>query len=278
MPELPEVETTRRGLAAVLEGRTLVRVEAHRGALRFPLPRRFATRLRGRRVERLDRRGKFILAYLDDDTVWLMHLGMSGRIRIFDGAAPPREKHDHLVFATEDGVEVRFNDARRFGFMDLVPGHRLDRNKHLKSLGPEPLTDAFSAAVLSAALAGRRAPIKAALMDQRVVAGLGNIYVCEALYWAGISPRRGAHTIAGRRAARLVPALKRILTEAIASGGSSLRDFRRTDGELGYFQTRFAVYGREGEPCPRCPEAGACAVRRIVQAGRSTFYCARQQR
>ncbi len=276
MPELPEVETTRRGLARVLEGRILAEVEVHNRALRFPLPRGFAARLRGRRIERLDRRGKVILAHLDDGAVWLTHLGMSGRMRVLAGAPPVREKHDHLVFTTDGGHQIRFNDARRFGFMDLVAGDRLAANRHLKFLGAEPLSDDFTAASLSAALAGRRSTIKAALMDQRVVAGLGNIYVCEGLYWAGISPRRGAHGCAGVRAQRLVPVLKRVLTEAIAAGGSSLRDFRQTDGELGYFQASFAVYGREGEPCPRC--AGGCTVRRIVQSGRSTFYCATLQR
>ncbi len=276
MPELPEVETIRRGLARVLEGRILARVEVRTRALRFPLPRGFSARLRGRRVERLDRRGKVLLACLDDGAVWLTHLGMSGRMRVLTGAPGPREKHDHLVFTTDGGHEIRFNDARRFGFMDLVAGDRLAGSKHLKSLGMEPLSDDLTAASLSAALNNRRSTIKAALMDQRVVAGLGNIYVCEALYWAGISPRRRAHWVAGARAERLVPALKRVLTMAIAAGGSSLRDFRHTDGELGYFQTSFAVYGREGQPCPRC--TGECAIRRIVQSGRSTFFCARLPR
>lgn len=277
MPELPEVETTRRGLAPVLEGRILASVEVHNRALRFPLPHGFAAKLSGRRVERLDRRGKVILAHLDNGAVWLTHLGMSGRMRVLASAPPPpREKHDHLVFTTDAGHQICFNDTRRFGFMDLVAGNRLAANKHLKSLGVEPLSDDFSAASLSAALAGRRISVKAALMDQRVVAGLGNIYVCEALYWAGISPRRGAYGCTGVRAQRLVRALKRVLTKAIAAGGSSLRDFRHTDGELGYFQTSFAVYGREGEPCPRC--SGGCTVRRIVQSGRSTFYCATLQR
>ena len=276
MPELPEVEITRRGLARVLEGRILTRVEVRKRALRFPLPRGFSARLRGRRVERLGRRGKILLAYLDDGAVWLTHLGMSGRMRVLTGAPVPRDKHDHLVFTTDGGHEIRFNDARRFGFMDLVAGDRLAGSKHLKSLGMEPLSDGLTGASLSAALDNRRSTIKAALMDQRVVAGLGNIYVCEALYWAGISPRRSAHGVAGARAERLVPALKQVLTMAIAAGGSSLRDFRHTDGELGYFQTSFAVYGRAGQPCPRC--MGECAIRRIVQSGRSTFYCARLQR
>ncbi len=276
MPELPEVETTRRGLARVLEGRILTRIEVHNRALRFPLPRGFSARLKGRRVERLDRRGKVILAYLDDGAVWLTHLGMSGRMRVLIDADAPREKHDHLVFTTDGGHEIRFNDARRFGYMDVVAGDRLADSKHLKSLCMEPLSDDLTGASLSAALSNRRTPIKAALMDQRVVAGLGNIYVCEALYWAGISPRRSAHTIAGARAERLVPALKQVLTRAIEAGGSSLRDFRHTDGELGYFQTSFAVYGRAGEPCPRC--TGECTIRRIVQSGRSTFYCASLQR
>ena len=276
MPELPEVEITRCGLSRVLEGRVLSRVEVHTRFLRYPLPRGFSTRLRGRRIERLSRRGKVLLAFLDNDEIWLTHLCMSGRMRVLTVPTGPRDKHDHLIFITDGGHEVRFNDARRFGFMDLIAGSRLSENKHLKSLGIEPLTDCLTAASLSVALNGRRSTIKAALMDQRVVAGLGNIYVCEALYWAGISPRCNAAKITGARSKRLVLAIKQVLTMAIAAGGSSLRNFRHTDGDLGYFQTKFAVYDREGEPCPRC--IGKCAIRRFVQYGRSTFYCAKLQR
>jgi len=276
MPELPEVEITRCGLRPVLEGRILSKVEVHTRFLRYPLPRGFSARLRGRRIERLSRRGKVLLAFLDDDKIWLTHLGMSGRMTVLTGSTEPRDKHDHLIFVTDRGHEIRFNDARRFGFMDLIVGGRVAGNKHLKFLGMEPLTDCLTAASLSAALNGKRCTIKAALMDQRVVAGLGNIYVCEALYWAGISPRCNAGKITGARSERLVSAIKEVLTTAIAAGGSSLRDFRHTDGDLGYFQTKFSVYGREGKPCPRC--IGKCSIRRFVQHGRSTFYCAKFQR
>jgi formamidopyrimidine-DNA glycosylase len=281
MPELPEVETTRRGLALALEGRRLARVVARVPRLRFDVPADFAARLTGRRIERLDRRAKYILAHCDDGQVLLAHLGMSGRMRVFPdaAAATPPEKHDHLEFETDEGMLVRFNDARRFGFVDLTDEAALGEHPLLRGLGPEPLGNAFSAPVLAAALAGRHTPIKAALLDQRTVAGLGNIYVCEALFRAGISPRRSAHTVSVARVERLVAAIRDVLGEAIAAGGSTLRDFRHADGELGYFQKQFSVYGREGEPCPAAlPGEPACTVRRIVQSGRSTFYCPRHQR
>jgi len=281
MPELPEVETICRGLAARLEGRRLDAVDARVPALRFPLPDGFSRRLTGRRVIHLGRRAKYLLVHLDDGQVLIGHLGMSGRMRVFaaNGAVPPLDRHDHVVFRTDDGAEIRFNDVRRFGFFDLTTEDALARHPMLEPLGPEPLGNAFDAETLAAALAGKKTPIKAALLDQRVVAGLGNIYVCEALYWADISPRRSASSVPGKRAERLVPAIRRVLSEAIAAGGSSLRDFAHTDGGLGYFQASFAVYGREGEACPRCAEARhPCRVRRIVQSGRSTFYCAVHQR
>ena len=281
MPELPEVETIRRGLAPWLDGRVLTAVEARTPALRFPLPRDFAARLQGRRVLRLDRRAKFLLVYLDDGQVLIVHLGMSGRLRVIAPSdSEPDERHDHVVFQTDQGATIRYNDARRFGFMDLVDEAALATHPMLRPLGPEPLGNGFNAAVLAAALAGRRTPIKAALLDQRTVAGLGNIYACEALYWAGISPRRNAYTVGPRRAERLTAAIRRVLVAAIDAGGSSLRDFKDTDGQLGYFQANFAVYDRAGAPCPQCAEAGAigCTVRRIVQSGRSTFYCPRRQR
>lgn len=281
MPELPEVETTRRGLVPWLDGRVLAAVEVSTKRLRFPLPADFAARLRGRRVVALDRRAKFLLLRLDDGHVVIVHLGMSGRVRVIPPAIDvPLERHDHVIFKTEDGATIRYNDARRFGFMDLVHEDDLDNHPMLRTLGPEPLGNGFNAEVLAAALNGRRTPIKAALLDQRTVAGLGNIYVCEALYWAGISPRRQAHTIGGQRAERLTTAIRRVLGEAIEAGGSSLRDFRHADGQLGYFQANFAVYDRAGVPCPRCRVADGndCLVRRIVQSGRSTFYCPRHQR
>lgn len=284
MPELPEVETVRLGLAGVLQGRRLLRVEARRPDLRFPLPRDFEKRLSGRRVETLARRGKFLLFHLDGDLTLIAHLGMSGRFRIFKGAPddapPPPERHDHVLFDIEGGVSVRYNDPRRFGFMDLCDTAALGEHTMLKTLGPEPLTNEFNGPALAAALKGRKAPIKAALLDQSVIAGMGNIYVSEALFRAGLSPRRKAGTVQGGRAEKLARAIRAVLTEAIAAGGSSLRDHRRPDGELGYFQHSFAVYGREGQPCPGCDcdPAGTGGIRRLTQSGRSTFYCASRQR
>jgi formamidopyrimidine-DNA glycosylase len=214
---------------------------------------------------------------LDREEVLLAHLGMSGRILLVPaGEERPPEPHDHIVLRTEAGVEVRFNDARRFGMVDLVPQAGMEEHRLLAGLGPEPLGNAFSGPVLAAALAGKATPIKAALLDQRVVAGLGNIYVSEALFEAGIAPRRLARTVQGERAERLVQAIRSVLNRAIAAGGSSLRDYVQTSGELGYFQHQWAVYGKEGEPCPGC----TCGkgVRRLVQSGRSTFYCALRQR
>lgn len=276
MPELPEVETVRRGLAPHLEGRRLVHVEARRPDLRWPLPVDFAQRLQGRTVVALRRRAKYLLAELEDGTVLIAHLGMSGRMLITHGQPPALEKHDHIVLATDRDVWIRFNDARRFGAMDLTTLDALDTHKLLAGLGPEPLSNAFSGPALAAALAGRRTPIKAALLDQHVVAGIGNIYACEALYRANLSPRRLAHTVQGGRAERLATAVKQVLAEAIEAGGSTLRDYRQADGELGYFQHAFKVYGREGEAC-RAPDCGR-PLRRLVQSGRSTFYCATCQR
>lgn len=283
MPELPEVETVVRGLRPKLEGRVLERVEQRRPDLRFPLPQDFAGRVTGRRVERILRRAKYMLIFLDDGQVLLCHLGMSGRMTIVEpparkggkaGTRPPLDKHDHIVFTTEAGVEVRFNDARRFGIMDLLSEDALQAHPLLRDLGPEPLGNDFNGPALAAALKGRRSPIKAALLDQRVVAGLGNIYVCEALHAAGISPRRQAYTVQGGRAEKLAAAVRRVLTRAIQAGGSSLRDYVQADGELGYFQHEWTVYGREDEPCKAC----GAAIKRLVQSGRSTFYCPRCQR
>ena len=275
MPELPEVETIRRGLSLKMSGRTIVRAELRRPDLRRPFPPMLDRRLKGARVGALGRRGKYLLIELDDDGTLLLHLGMSGRIVAGDADAADA-KHDHVVLALDDGTVVRFNDPRRFGLMDYM--RRGEEAKHplLAEMGPEPLGGAFDGRYLAAKLAGRLTPIKAALLDQRIVAGLGNIYVCEALYRAGLSPRRLAGTIAAMRAGRLAAAIKAVLNEAIEAGGSSLRDYVQADGELGYFQHRWAVYGKEGEPCPGC----TCAegVRRIVQSGRSTFFCAKKQR
>jgi len=284
MPELPEVETVCRGLRPKLEGRVLTNVIQRRPDLRFPFPDGFVDRLRGRRVLRVHRRAKFILASLDDGTVLIAHLGMSGRMTLHDDAPPPAGPHDHVEFATDAGCTIRFCDPRRFGMMDLTTEQMLAGHRMLKDLGPEPLSDAFSADHLNAVLAGRHTPIKAALLDQKNVAGLGNIYVCEALFRAAVSPRRSAHTVPGRRADRLTREIKDVLEEAIASGGSSLRDFVQADGELGYFQHQWQVYGREGDDCGYGAGPGGpnrtCegVIRRITQSGRSTFYCGKHQR
>jgi len=280
MPELPEVETVRRGLAPVLEGRRLVRVSVRRRDLRFPLPSRFAERLEGRCVDAVERRAKFLLLRLEGGLVLIGHLGMSGRITVFDGTPPPVATHDHVVIETDAGATVRYNDARRFGFFDLCTGGALQCHPMLSELGPEPLGEQFDGAWLSSCLAGRSAPVKTAILDQRVVAGMGNIYASESLFRARLSPRRMARTIVGRRAARLAEAIRAVFNDAIAADGSSLRDHRQTSGELGYFQHRFAVYGRAGEPCLGCDcdVSATGGVRAFVQSGRSTFCCAKQQR
>jgi formamidopyrimidine-DNA glycosylase len=280
MPELPEVETVMRGLQARLQGRTIRRATITRPDLRWTFPPGLSTRLTGARVLGFRRRAKYILMRLDGGESVLIHLGMSGRMALTQGQPETIMPHEHFVIETDEGWRVGFVDPRRFGTVDLVPTAAENAHRLLAGLGPEPLDEAeFTAAALSAVLARRRTPIKAALLDQRTVAGLGNIYACEALYRAGISPRRPAHTVAGARAARLVPAIRAVLTEAIAAGGSSLRDYVQPDGELGYFQHSWKVYGREGEPCEACPGPPGCAgIQRIVQSGRSSFYCPRLQR
>ena len=283
MPELPEVETVRRGLAPVMEGQRFAKVEVRRGDLRWPLPKGFAQTLHGKTVEGLGRRAKYLLADLSSGDVLLMHLGMSGSFRVGKDSAPGRyyrersksTVHDHVVFHMSNGATVTFNDPRRFGSMKLVSRAKLDNEPLLRALGPEPLGNEFDAAMLAKACAGKKTSLKAALSDQRVVAGLGNIYVCEALFRARLSPKRRASTIADRqgkpteRAEKLVGAIKAVLMDAIKAGGSSLRDHRRADGSLGNFQHNFQVYDREGEPCPDCKGK----IKRIVQVGRSTFYC-----
>lgn len=283
MPELPEVETVRRGLLPVLEGQLISRAEVNRPDLRWPLPERMAERLTGRTVTALRRRSKYILADLDSGETLIIHLGMSGRMLIsgaeiggFYYEHPAPAKHDHVVLHTEAGGRVTFNDARRFGAMDLVETIAADTHKMLAGLGPEPLGNSFNEDYLIQRLAGRNTPIKLALLDQRIVAGLGNIYVCEVLHRAGISPARKAGRIAANRVATLVPLIRDVLTEAIDAGGSSLRDYRQADGELGYFQHTFRVYDREGAPC--VTENCAGQVKRIVQSGRSSFYCPSCQR
>jgi formamidopyrimidine-DNA glycosylase len=283
MPELPEVETVRRGLAPAMEGERFDNVEVRRGDLRWPLPKDFAQKLHGKLVEGLGRRAKYLLADLSSGDVLLMHLGMSGSFRVGKNSMPgtyyhERHKstaHDHIVFHMSNGTTVTFNDPRRFGSMKLVPRARLEQEPLLRALGPEPLGNEFDATMLAKACAGKKTSLKAALSDQRVVAGLGNIYACEALFRARLSPKRQASTIADRngrpneRAERLVEAIKAVLMDAIEAGGSSLRDHRRADGSLGDFQHNFRVYDREGEPCPACKGK----IKRIVQVGRSTFYC-----
>jgi formamidopyrimidine-DNA glycosylase len=284
MPELPEVETVMRGLQAQLQGRVIARARINRPDMRWAFPPGLAVRLTGARVLGFRRRAKYILMRLDGGDSVLIHLGMSGRMVLAPVSNAPDTLHEHLTLETaptaeERGWRLGFVDPRRFGSVDLVATEQEDSHRLLAGLGPEPLDDAFTSEFLSGALAGRRTPIKAALLDQRMVAGLGNIYVCEALFRAGISPQRLAYTVAGSRGARLVPAIKAVLGEAIAAGGSSLRDYVQPDGELGYFQHAWRVYGREGEPCAVCPGPPTCAgVRRIVQSARSTFYCPRTQR
>jgi formamidopyrimidine-DNA glycosylase len=277
MPELPEVETVVRGLASALTGKRLARLELARPDLRSAFPKGLAQRLENRRIERFSRRAKYILMEVEGGGVLILHLGMSGRLIIAPpGKAPPRDKHDHAVFHFEDGTELRFNDARRFGLLDYAEAADLAAHARFKLLGPEPLSNAFNGPALALLLKGKKTSIKAALLDQRLVAGLGNIYVCEALFGAGLSPRRLAHTVQADRAERLAVAIRDVLTRAIAAGGSSLRDYVQTSGELGYFQHHWAVYGKEGEPCPGC-DCGK-GIKRIVQGGRSTFYCAKRQR
>ncbi|MEZ5947058.1 MAG: bifunctional DNA-formamidopyrimidine glycosylase/DNA-(apurinic or apyrimidinic site) lyase [Hyphomonas sp.] len=281
MPELPEVETVRRGLAPVLEGRRIVSVKQNRPDLRFPFPENFAKRLKGQTVIRLGRRAKFLAAELSSGEVLVMHLGMTGRFTVSGGqlAAFHHQTgtdrvHDHVVLTTDDGHTITYNDPRRFGFMELWPAQSFEAYPRLIAMGPEPLSNRFSAAYLDETLKGKKAPIKAALLDQSVIAGLGNIYVCEALWRAKISPKRLSASIPGKRAARLAPVINEVIAEAIEAGGSSISDFASASGELGYFQHRFAVYDREGEACPAC----GTTIRRLVQSGRSTFYCPDCQR
>jgi formamidopyrimidine-DNA glycosylase len=269
MPELPEVETTVRGLAPVLEGRVLTSVEPRRADLRWPMPPDLRQRLTGARVTSLERRAKYGLIGTDRGDTLVFHLGMSGRWRI-----DPQEigAHDHFLLETDEGRRLALNDPRRFGSLDLVRSDALDSHPPFAAMGPEPLGSCFTADYLQQALAGRSAPIKAMLLDQRIVAGLGNIYVCEALHMAGIAPGRAAGGVSRKRVAALVDAVRAVLRSAIEAGGSTLRDYARPDGELGYFSKQWRVYGREGEPC-RC----GSTVRRRTDSGRSTFYCSRCQ-
>ena len=283
MPELPEVETVRRGLAPAMTGQVIVRAQINRPDLRWPFPPRMAERLNRQTVLGLRRRSKYLLADLSSGESLLIHLGMSGRILIsgdplghFVHDHPVPEKHDHVILYMDSGARITFNDPRRFGAMDLLATSQAESHTLLLRIGPEPLGNAFYAPYLAAALAGRNTPIKSALLDQRIVAGLGNIYVCEALFRAGLSPRRKAKNVSVTRVAALVPIIRDVLSEAIEAGGSSLRDFRQADGELGYFQHRFDVYGREGEACRK--QGCDARIARVVQSGRSSFYCPACQR
>lgn len=295
MPELPEVETVRRGLEPVMQGARIVKVEQRRPDLRFPLPENFVKRLTGRTIVGLGRRAKYLLADLDDGWVLIMHLGMSGSFRVeeedsgktstpgdFHHERSAAAAHDHVVFHLSNGYRATYNDPRRFGFMDLARRAELDVHPAFKGIGIEPLGNELNPASLAALLAGRKTPLKAALLDQKLIAGLGNIYVCESLNMAGLSPKRTAGTLARKNgaptaaAARLSADIRTVLLQAIEAGGSSLRDHKLTDGSLGYFQHHFRVYDREGEPCPT-PGCGG-HVKRIVQSGRSTFYCPKCQK
>jgi formamidopyrimidine-DNA glycosylase len=312
MPELPEVETVRLGLAPAMEGYTLTGVETRRGDLRVPFPKNFAARIRGCKVESLRRRAKYILADLDSGETLVIHLGMSGRMTVYSLVAPARAdapaqghrrklgnyvydtppdgagkgKHDHVVFETDAPARIVFNDHRRFGLMTLVETTRLKDDKLFKGMGTEPLSDGFNAAYLTRVLQGKKTPIKSALLDQRVIAGLGNIYVCEALFRAGISPKRLAGSVKRESIAPLAAAIKKVLKDAIAAGGSTLRDHAQATGDPGNFQHHFLVYGREGLKCKSTASSGGAAghkrscpgtVKRIVQSGRSTFYCPKCQ-
>lgn len=288
MPELPEVETVRRGLLSSLEGHVVTHVLARRPDLRFPLPEHFRERLEGARVLHLRRRAKYLLAELSTGETLVMHLGMTGRFEIEDlsgsidapgafalnGSVAP--KHAHIVFDTDAGRRLTFFDARRFGFMGLIRSDRLDEHPWFKGMGPEPLGPEFTVVALAEALEGRQQAIKTLLLDQRIVAGLGNIYVCEALWRAGISPLRAGGKVSRPKLAALVEAVRAVLEEAIEAGGSTLRDFQAADGSLGYFQHRFQAYGRKDEPCLKPGCRGV--IRRKVQGGRSTFYCPEHQK
>ena len=291
MPELPEVETVKMGLAPVLEGHRFLKVETRRGDLRKPFPKLFAKRLEGHKVEALTRRAKYLLAALDSGETLVIHLGMTGRMSVYaEGktrklgqyvyeAAPAdagHGKHDHVVMETDAPARIVFTDHRRFGLMTILATDTLEQDPLFKGIGVEPMSNAFDAAYLDRVLKGKKTPIKSALLDQRVIAGIGNIYACEALFRAHISPKRQASTIPGKRSQPLVEAIKAVLKDAIKAGGSSLRDYAHADGGLGEFQHHFAVYDREGARCPDKDCNGT--IRRIVQAGRSTFYCPKCQR
>ena len=283
MPELPEVETVRAGLQARISGRVLSRVDLRRKDLRIPFPPRFRERLEGQRLESVGRRGKYLVLRFDGGPALIAHLGMSGRMIVREGGDPPpnspgSDPHEHVLLQFTGGVSVAYRDPRRFGLMTLAEEDELMSHPLLATMGPEPLGVGFNGTVLLRAFRGRRASVKALLMDQRVVAGLGNIYVCEALFRGGIAPAHAAGRLRAPRVERLAGAVQGVLTDAIAAGGSSLRDYVQVSGGLGYFQQQWKVYGREGRPCGSCRARARCRVERIVQSGRSTFWCSRRQR
>lgn len=278
MPELPEVETVRRGLEPAMEGRTIVKVDLYRAGLRVPFPENLAAIVKGRPVLRLTRRAKYLLIHIGgkSEDVLIVHLGMSGQMTVIKTIAGYNlRKHDHMVLTLDSGAGIVFNDARRFGMVMLTPATSIELHAAFDGMGPEPLAEGFTGAVLQERLKGRSTPIKVALLDQRVVAGVGNIYASEALHEAGLSPLRKASSLKPAEAAALAAAIQSVLTRAIASGGSSLRDFRQAGGELGYFQHSFVVYDHEGDACPRCPAGGRkkAFIKKIVQGGRATYFC-----
>ncbi|MEO1553522.1 MAG: bifunctional DNA-formamidopyrimidine glycosylase/DNA-(apurinic or apyrimidinic site) lyase [Pseudomonadota bacterium] len=281
MPELPEVETVRRGLTPAMQGKQIARLDVNRPDLRFPFPEKFRSRVEGATVMRMGRRAKFLVTELSTGDALIMHLGMSGRFTVNEAQTADfhldpgtNPAHDHVVFHMQGGATVTYNDPRRFGFMELWPIDNLESYPRIEHLGPEPLSNHFNAAYLDENLRGKATPIKSALLDQAVIAGLGNIYVCEALFRSGISPRRKAQSVVGKRSARLAPAINEVIAEAIEAGGSSISDFASASGELGYFQKQFSVYDREGAPCDTCQRP----IKRIVQSGRSSFFCSFCQR
>lgn len=281
MPELPEVETVRRGLTPAMQGQRIDRLDVNRPDLRFPFPDKFRDRVEGTTITHMGRRAKFLVVDLSSGESLIMHLGMSGRFTVdqaktadFHHDPGTNSAHDHVVFHLQNGATVTYNDPRRFGFMELWPTETIAAYPRVEHLGPEPQSNHFHADYLDAQFRGKATPIKSALLDQSVIAGLGNIYVCEALFRSGISPRRKASSVVGKRNARLVPAINEVIAEAIAAGGSSISDFASASGELGYFQKHFSVYDREGDACDTCGNT----IERIVQSGRSTFFCSQCQR
>jgi len=271
MPELPEVETVLRGLMPVMNGQRILAADVRREGLRWPFPEGFAGRLSGARVQGMRRRAKYILMALDTGETLLVHLGMSGKVTIDETGAQALSKHDHVILDLENGARILFNDPRRFGALDLVDSAAPEAHKLLASLGPEPLGNGFNPEYLISRLEGRRSPVKTSLLDQRIIAGLGNIYVCEALWRAGIAPQSSSAALNPAHVSRLTAHIRDVLAEAIKSGGSSLKDYRQANGELGYFQHSFAAYGRAGEACLKDGCSGT--ITRIVQSGRSSFYC-----